>query len=225
MACPAPLSEQEARLLELLGGEVVVEPEGDGFRLLGGGVTATLVAQEPAPDLGEASYVIVTGVDAALNIRAEPGTQSGVRARASLGRVMQSEGCEDRPDRLWCRVRFLDSSGTEGWAAADYLTVATAMRRAAAELFDEIGRLDCQPFGGAADRCEFGVARDAGVTGAMLVYLPDNHRLLLSYDGSDLSVSDGESEVAADVTPSGDGLRVATDLAVLSVPLAPFARR
>ncbi len=222
MACAASLSEQEARLLDLLGSGARVEPEGDGLRLTGAGVTALLLPQERAPGIRDAAYVIVSGVDATLNIRSEPSTDSGVRARASLGRVMKNDGCEERPDRVWCRVRFIDSSGTDGWAAAEYLAAATAMRRAAAELFDEIGRLDCQPSGGAVERCDFGVSREGRGSGTMLVYLPDNRRLLLSYDGKELAISDGEADVPAQTAQINEGLSVVTDTARLSVPLSPF---
>lgn len=189
VACPASLSQQEARL----------------------------------PDIRDAAYVIVSGVDATLNIRSEPSTASGVRARASLGRVMKNDGCEERPDRVWCRVRFIDNSGTDGWAAAEYLAAATAMRRAAAELFDEIGRLDCQISGGAVERCDFGVSREGRGGGTMLVYLPDDRHLLLSYDGKEFTLSDGVSDVPAQIAPNNEGLSVVTDTATLSVPLSPFA--
>ena len=223
VACPASLSQQEARLLDLLGSGARVESEGDGLRLTGAGVTALLIPQERAPDIRDAAYVIVSGVDATLNIRSEPSTASGVRARASLGRVMKNDGCEERPDRAWCRVRFIDNSGTDGWAAAEYLAAATAMRRAAAELFDEIGRLDCQISGGAVERCDFGVSREGRGGGTMLVYLPDDRHLLLSYDGKEFTLSDGVTDVPAQIAPINEGLSVVTDTATLSVPLSPFA--
>jgi hypothetical protein len=37
------------------------------------------------------------------------------------GTLFPSGGCELRPDRTWCRVKLIDTSATEGWAAAEFL--------------------------------------------------------------------------------------------------------
>ncbi|WP_205589558.1 META domain-containing protein [Chachezhania antarctica] len=224
MACiNSDVVVQETLIVELLSGTVALQhdPFTQGLTLAGNGVTATLVPAEP--DVADAAFVIVSGVDATLNIRREATTQSGVVSHASLGQVMRNLGCEDRTDRTWCQIKYTDDSGTEGWAAAEYLAPATAARRAGAELFDQIGRLDCRPAGASEpEKCDYGVAREGDGTGAILVYFPDNDRLLLDYRENTFTASAGVSERVTEAQDMGETVRVTAAAHVVDVPLSAF---
>lgn len=227
MACPGgALNAQEQRILALLSGTVTLQPDpfAGTLTLVRGAATALLeplVATEAA--VAPAGHLMVTGVDAHLNIRAEATTDSAIVARAPLGAILNNLGCEERADRTWCHVAFPDDTGVEGWAAAQYLEPVTGLHRASAEIFDRIGRLDCKPSGAAAfETCDFGVALGEAGAGTMMVYLPDNHRFLLDYQAGELFVSNGETEMDADVQVIDAGLRVSFADVVIDMPLAPF---
>ncbi|WP_236016685.1 META domain-containing protein [Salipiger abyssi] len=220
----AALSAQESRLTTLLQGDVQmqVDPFDDSLTLVGNGVTARLVPGLPQPEMSSAAYVIVSGVDATLNIRSGATTSAGVVAHAPLGIILRNEGCEEGGDRTWCQISFIDASGIEGWAAAEFLSPASAIRRAGAELFDQIGRVDCGTLDGPAAPCDFGLARENDGSGAMLIYLPDNRRLLLEFSGASVVVSgsDGAAEFAtemgdADVIVTSGTDRVTLPMTVL----------
>ncbi|OAO00658.1 hypothetical protein A8B76_17455 [Roseovarius indicus] len=230
-ACPGEgLATQEKRITTLLQGEVSMQPDpfADTLILTGNGVTATLTpgAGIAAQETSGSAYVIVSGVDATLNIRAEASTRSGVVSHAALGQIMKNLGCEERSDRTWCRIAYVDASGLEGWAAAEYLSAATATRRAGAELFDEIGRLQCRPaLDAGMVKCDYGVAREADGSGAILVYLPENQRLLLEFRGAEVSgVSNdgGEAQVSRETDA---GLVVSADQSEVTVPMAVLGLR
>ncbi|WP_052418201.1 META domain-containing protein [Pseudooceanicola atlanticus] len=199
----AELSTQENRLTTLLQGsvEMQLDPFDDSLTLVGNGVTARLVPGLPQPAISSAAYVSVSGVDATLNIRSAATTSSSVVAHAPLGIILRNEGCEEGSDRTWCQIRFIDASGIEGWAAAEFLSPASAIRRAGAELFDQIGRVDCGTADGATAPCDYGLARETDGSGAILIYLADNRRLLLEFRGTSVmaSGSDGASEIATEI--------------------------
>ncbi len=227
MACPeTALNAQEQRLLALMSGTVTLQPDpfAGTLTLVRGGATARLAPmttnkETPRP----AEHLMVTGVDAHLNIRTEASTKSAIVARAPLGSILNNLGCEERPDRTWCEIAFVDDSGVEGWAASEYLEPVTGLRRASAEIFDQIGRLDCKPSGATTfQKCDFGVARGGPSEGAMMVYLPGDHRILLDYQAGRLVVSDGETEVDAEVQVIDTGLRVTVSHSIIEMPLAPF---
>ncbi|MAY86159.1 MAG: hypothetical protein CML02_05495 [Pseudooceanicola sp.] len=220
----AEASLQETRLSTLLQGDVQMQPDpfDNSLTLVGNGVTARLVPGSPAPEISTAPYVTVTDVDATLNIRSAATTGSGVVARAPLGIILRNAGCEEHSDRTWCRITFIDASGIEGWGAAEFLSPVTAARRAEAELFDQIGKLDCGPVGEPAGPCDYGLARENDGTGAILIYLPNNRRLLLVFRGTAVGVSgsDGADTTKAEmrdnaIVVTADAHRVTLPLAVL----------
>ncbi len=207
-ACGDPvLSAQENSVISLLRGEVALQPNPfDGsLTLVANGVTARLLPGRPAPAIATAGYVVVSDVDATLNIRADATTEAGIVTHAPLGMILHNNGCEDRSDRTWCKISFIDSSGSEGWAAAEFLSPATAVRRAGGELFDQIGRLICESFGSTIEPCDYGVARASDGSGAILIYLADNHRLLLEFRGTTVlaSGSDAADRIETEETESG----------------------
>jgi hypothetical protein len=79
------------------------------------------VQEFETPSIIDATYLNVSGVSDRLNVRAEPWTASPVVARVLAGTLFPSGGCELRPDRTLCRVKLIDTSATEGWAAAEFL--------------------------------------------------------------------------------------------------------
>ena len=218
------LATQEMRIATLLQGDVAMQadPFADTLTLAGNGVTALLTpgVEGAVPDMVGSAYLMVSGVDATLNIRADASTGSGVVAHAALGQIMKNLGCEERSDRTWCRVGYIDGSGLEGWAAAEYLAAATVTRRAGAELFDEIGRLPCRiPSETAIDKCDFGVAREADGSGAILVYLHDNNRLLLEFRGTEINGIKTDDGVAEVVGQTNEALVVTFNQAEVDLPL------
>ncbi|MEZ5720485.1 MAG: META domain-containing protein [Paracoccaceae bacterium] len=212
MACPdAALTAQDDRIVALFAGRasLAFDPFADRVTLTRSDTTLTLVpagtaaAEPPGPadplppdpilpdpslpgplSLADAPFVTVFGVSDRLNIHAAPGTASEVVAKAPSGTLFRNKGCQTGEAHDWCNIVSLDASGTEGWAAADYLEPAAAATRAGAGVFDRIGSLACTD-GGAATKCDAGVAYDPDGTTVVAVFRPDGvQRLFTFVDGS-----------------------------------------
>lgn len=118
------LATQEMRITTMLQGDVAMQadPFADTLTLAGNGVTALLTpgveaaVPDAVPDMIGSAYLIVSGIDATLNIRAEASTGSGVVSHATLGQILKNLGCEGRSERTWCQVGTIDASGFEGGA-------------------------------------------------------------------------------------------------------------
>lgn len=223
MACPDPIMQQEDAILRILAGEVTVafDPLTDQLTLSRENDTVTLVppgaeagmpkaedtadappppprpAEDAVPTIFDTAYLNVFGLSGPLNMRQEPGTASKVVAKVLSGTMLQNLGCEDRPDRTWCRVRMLGASGTEGWVAGDYVEPASASLRAGQGVFDAIGTLSCAfAQGDALQDCDYGLARDGAHSVVVVVFRPDGgKRVLFFADGgfayADTSEADG----------------------------------
>ncbi|WP_050759215.1 META domain-containing protein [Pseudooceanicola batsensis] len=218
----ADLTAQEGRLTALLQGDVEMQPDpfDDSLTLVGNGVTARLVPGLPPPPVAAAAFLIVSGVEATLNVRRDASTRSGIVAHAPLGIILRNLGCEARSDRTWCRIGYIDASGLEGWAAAEYLAPASAIRRAGAELFDGIGRLDCRSGASEVARCEAGVARESDGSGAILIYLDDNRRLLLEFRGTSVAAAGADAGDAIATEVQEDAVLVTSGSDRITIPTA-----
>lgn len=212
MACPGMLDAQERSILGVLEDRIDIgfDPLTGTLRLSNRGVTLDLragpapsgPAEAPGPALrpapgAAADYVSVFGLEGRLNIRAEATTGAKVLTEVAPGTLLRNLDCREAGGRRWCEVETLDGSRLRGWAAAEYLEPAGAALRAGQEVFDAIGHLPCAQ-GAAADPapCEFGVARDAGGSAAVVVIRPDGTRRALFFQdggflGADTSQADG----------------------------------
>ena len=98
--------------------------------------------------------------------------------RVEAGTLLRNLGCREGGGRDWCNIEYVDASGTQGWAAAEYLEPASASIRAGQGIYDQIGRLGCVDVaGGAATECEYGVARDRDGTAVVTVFRGDRTQL------------------------------------------------
>lgn len=159
------------------------------------------------PDLASAPYVNVFGLSGHLNIRGGPSTADRIVAEVLSGTLLANQGCEEHGNRLWCNVKLIDASGTEGWAVAEYLEPATAALRAGQGVFDQIGKLSCaETLEGPMDDCDYGVARDPGGSATVVVFRPDGRERLLVFAG-DVFLSSDTSEVGGsfESSASSDG--------------------
>jgi heat shock protein HslJ len=199
MACAGEqLSAQDDALLALLQGEIAMAYDGSGQRLTlsGDNGTMTLAAVSASEEnagrtIFDADYLSVFGISDALNIRAQPTTSAPIVAQLRSGTVVRSGGCEERPDRTWCRLTMIDSAATQGWAAGEYLETATAGLRAGQGVYDQIGRLQCAQ---ASDEqltdCEFGLSRDADGTVVLVVFGEGGSTRFLTFQGGTFAFAD-----------------------------------
>lgn len=203
MACPGDvLTAQENAILRVLDGVVtpVYDPLSGVLTLSRGenslGLAPIKAASDVPPErtppaedtatIFDTHYLNVYGLKGPLNVRQQPGTGSRVVAKVLAGTMLRSKGCEARKDRTWCHVQMLDASGTEGWAAGDYLEPAHASLRAGQGVFDSIGTLSCafssdEP----QSTCDYVLARDGTHSVAMVVFKPDgSERVLFFAEGA-----------------------------------------
>lgn len=230
MACPGDeLSRQEDGIFGLLVGSVDVffDPFAERMTLVQGAATAELISTsaapiansppaEPAPPepaqpeppaLATASFVNVYGVSDRLNIHSEPSVSSPVVGKAEAGTMFRNKGCEPGEAHDWCNVVYLDASGIEGWAAAEFLEPAVAATRAGAGVFDRIGTLDCTDSpNGAVEKCDFGIALDADGTAVVAVFRNDGLQRLLTFVGGTFAFTDtSEAAGGFDAAATRDG--------------------
>lgn len=143
------------------------------------------------PTIFDVDYVNVFGLSGPLNIREAPNTDAQRVSRVLAGTLLRSSGCEQRTDRVWCAVEFIDASGTQGWAAGEYLQPAPAMLRASSEVFDDIGTLTCSKSDTSDTAlCDFGVARDGMSSAVVVVYGADGTRVNIHFSGTDFLFMD-----------------------------------
>lgn len=76
------------------------------------------------------------------------------------------------------------------------------------------------PPGTATDKCDFGVSRESDGTGAVLVYLPDSHRLLLEFRGTEVNGIATDDGVAQVVGQTGDALAVSFNQTEVDLPMS-----
>lgn len=184
--CADPVMDgQERALLTLLNGQIEIDydPFLEQLTLGGKGHSAELEAgpakNDKMPAVFDAQKVNVSGLSGLLNFRSEPTTTADVVGRLRPGSVLANQGCERLTDRDWCRLSLED--GTEGWAAAEYLTPLTLGSRVKGGNYDRIGRLECA----AADkaevaRCEYGASSDAGHT-IVAVFIDTGSPIILHF--------------------------------------------
>lgn len=220
MACPGEdVTAQEDTVLRILKGAVDVafnpvtgamtlSKGADKIALSPGSFDNKTPEAEPEPALFNAGYVNVFGLSGPLNIRSEPTTEAKVVTRVLAGTLLRNDGCESRPDRGWCRIEFIDASGREGWAAAEYLQPAPALVRAKEGVFDRIGTVSCSfPGTGAAEQCDFGLARDGAHSAALVIYKPDGAAPLLSFvEGGFSSATEDGNAIAGITETVNDGM-------------------
>ena len=247
MACPeGRLGAQEDAVLAALQGRVLVafDPFTGRLELVGEANSLVLVSADAdargaapgtpeddsaavddarGPGLPQAAYVNVFGLSGHLNIRAEPSTAAPVVSRALAGTLLRNRGCRAGADRAWCAVELLDTAGTSGWAAAEYLQTAPAGLRAGQGVFDRIGRIPCSLHGAEPGACEAGVARDPGGTAVVVVYRPGGAARVLSFEGDSFVASDTRQAGGgfdASARREGEALIVTVDGERFEVPLA-----
>ena len=238
MACPGTdLTAQEDAVLRVLKGAVSVafnpvtgamtlSKDTDSMVLLSGPFDAQTSEAASEPAVFQASYVSVFGLSGPLNIRSDPTTVSKVVTRVLEGTLLRNDGCERRPDRDWCRIEFIDASGREGWAAAEYLQPAPALVRAKEGVFDRIGTVSCSlPGTDAAERCDFGLALDGTHSAALVIYKPDGAAPLFSFvDGGFSSATEDGKAIAGITETVNEGMiQLSFDRERYDVPLAMIA--
>lgn len=215
MACAGDgLAEQETNILTLLQGATAFshDPFTGDFALSRDGVTLELAPATAS--VFEAGYVNVHGLSGPLNIRSGPSTGADVVTRVLPGTLLRNIECQTGAEYDWCSIQFLDSSGTTGWAAADYLQAAPATVRAQKGLFDNIGTLPCQIAAAAdVDICDYGIARDGGGTAVMVIYRPDGSERVLHFAEGDLVFAEVQSDQDAGVIDS----RVQNDMIAVTL--------
>lgn len=209
MACPGnALTRQDDTIVALFDGAIDVDfdPFGDRmtFSRIGTAVALDLAGDAYAPDTGphqpsepeqislsSAAFVNVFGLSGHLNIHAEPNVSSRVVGKASAGILFRSNGCEQGQAHDWCNVVFLDASGVQGWAAAEYLEPATADIRAGEGIFDQIGKLSCaETEDDPQTECDFGIARDPNGTAVVSVFRPDGFQRFLTFRNGAFAFTD-----------------------------------
>lgn len=169
-------------------------------------------------DVSSAERVVVAGVSNRLNIRSTPALDGAIVARARVGTTFVNSGCEVHGTRTWCALTFLDDSGRQGWAAAEFLEPVTARSRAKQGEFDRIGKLECRP-AGQSDwaRCDYGLSRGSAGTAALIVYVTAETEPMMLWDGSGLWLAGEEDDAllvsdtlggVVTVAPEGHGIRV-----------------
>ncbi|WP_135506436.1 META domain-containing protein [Roseovarius aestuariivivens] len=235
MACPgAEVTAQEDAVLRVLSGAVAVAfnpvsgamtltKEGDSMMLVPGAFDAAAAQNPPEPAVFEADYVNVFGLSGPLNIRSTASTDAKVVTRVLAGTLLRNEGCEHGTDRDWCRIAFLDASGREGWAAAEYLQSAPALVRAKDGVFDRIGTVECQTAGeDAPGTCDYGLAHDGAHSAALVVYTPDGGTLLFSFtDGTFVDAfQDGRMIAGVDSVDEGETVALSVAGSRFDVPKA-----
>ena len=152
------------------------------------------------------------------------------------GGDLVNRGCRTAETRLWCQVSAIDDPGLAGWVAADFLQegdaeVALAPRGAAAVTvdalvpgtnFNAIGKVECFPTAAAAAQmCDFGVNRDGGGTGTVIVTLPDGQaRAILYSAGVPVGFIESETDrgIAFETRRQADGYSVVIGLARFVIP-------
>lgn len=170
------------------------------------GASAETAGSDPGA-LAVAAFVTVTGVSDRLNIHAEPGVSSKVVSKAYAGTLFRNGGCQPGAAHDWCNVVYLDASGIEGWAAAEFLEPAAAAIRAGRGVYDQIGTLDCHDAPDApASKCDYGVARDADGTAVVAVFRPDGAQRLLTFlDGGFVVADTSAAAGGADASAAREG--------------------
>jgi heat shock protein HslJ len=220
MACPREdVTTQEDTVLRILKGtvDVAFNPVTGAMTLSQGSDNMTLSPgafenkapqTAPEPALFTAGYVNVFGLSGPLNIRSEPTTEAKVVTRVLAGTLLRNDGCESRPDRDWCRIEFIDASGREGWAAAEYLQPAPALVRAKEGVFDRIGTVSCTlAETDAAEQCDFGLARDGSHSAALVIYKTDGAAPLFGFvDGGFSSATEKGKAIAGISETVSDGI-------------------
>jgi len=162
-------------------------------------------------------------VAAALNLREQPSTSSGILASYRRGTILDNLGCQRAQGRAWCDVQQL-GGGPRGYVAAEYLRPAispdgsaamgpddSALRAGRGE-FDASGPLPCAfAAGQEMGDCEFGVARAGGGYATVVVKKPDGRTRAIFFRmgrplGADVSESEGHLEFST--TKDGDVHRI-----------------
>lgn len=186
--------------------------------------TAEDDASDPllGPTVFDVDYLNAFGLSGPLNIRDEPNTDAARVAHVLAGTLLRSSGCEQRPDRIWCAVEFIDASGTKGWAAGEYLQPAPAMLRASREVFDNIGTLDClKQDASDTKKCDYGVARDGPSSAVLVVYNAEGKRSNLHFSGPEFIFADDPDGIwtqNAAVGPQDDAMVVTVGNTIYTIP-------
>jgi hypothetical protein len=175
-----------------------------------------------------------------LNLRTAPSTDAAIVTKLADNAGLVNHGCRMAKARRWCQVSAIDDPGLAGWVAADFLEegdaeVALAPRGALGDTVDElvpglvpgtfvnaIGKVECFPTAtAAAQMCDFGVNRDGGGTGTVIVTLPDGQpRAILYSAGVPVSFIESESDrgIAFETKRQADGYSVVIGLARFVIP-------
>lgn len=214
MACPGDaLTAQDDTIAALFTAPTTIafDPFNELVILLRDGLSATLSkagavhlpepvppapeepeAAAPAPlTLSDSTYVNVFGISDQLRIHTEPDVSSKVIGRVEAGTLLRNLGCREGGGRDWCNIEYVDASGTQGWAAAEYLEPASASIRAGQGIYDQIGRLGCVDVaGGAAAECEYGVARDRDGTAVVTVFRGDRTQRFFTFLQGEFAFAD-----------------------------------
>ncbi|MCB1387538.1 MAG: SH3 domain-containing protein [Rhodobacteraceae bacterium] len=179
-----------------------------------------LTAEGGAQTPDAPAHFVVGNLTGALNLRAGPSTTAAIVARLPPGTAVAGTQCRAAAGRTWCHVRA-GQGGATGWAVADFLLPAGAAARAAAGSFDEIGVVICHVEGGAAERCDYGLARDPEGPMSLLIYLPDGATRRYDIDATTLSRDDGAG--APILSASADGWRLVDGASRYLLPGASLA--
>ena len=171
-----------------------------------------------------------------LNLRAAPSTNAAIVTKLADGSDLVNHGCRMAEARRWCQVSAITDPGLAGWVAADFLEegdaeVALAPRGGLGDTvdalvpgttFNAIGKVECFPTAtAAAQMCDFGVNRDGGGTGTVIVTLPDGQaRAILYSAGVPVSFIESETDrgIAFETRRQADGYSVVIGLARFVIP-------
>lgn len=183
-------------------GEVVSGDFGDGLR---GG-----------PDF----WAVQTAAGGNLNIRSGPSTGDSVVTMVPDGTVLRNLGCRMSEGRRWCEVETVTHPILDGWAAGQFLIEGAAPDLSAGAEAAE-GNYD-RPVGGVMPEgsgftatgllpcrmgmdqpratCEFGVVREGGGNGFVLIFRTDGGiRAIFYQDGAPVAYDQSEADGGAEM--------------------------
>ena len=158
-----------------------------------------------------------------LNVRGGPSTGAPAIGRFPNGAVLRNLGCRMAEGRRWCQVEATAPGGITGWVAGEFLIEASGQGMAPAgggnmdrpvggvrpegSAFTATGLIECTASRDAAtETCEFGVIREGGGSGMVMVFRPGGGARAITFEnGTPVRFDRSEADAGKELTFARDG--------------------
>lgn len=158
-----------------------------------------------------------------LNVHNGPSAAAPTIGRFPNTAILRNLGCRMNEGRRWCQVEATAPGGITGWVAGEFLVEASGQSmeptpkgnldrpvggvRPEGSAFTATGLTECTlSHDAATETCEFGVIREGGGSGSVMVFWPEGGmRALFFENGAPVRYDRSEADAGKELSVTRDG--------------------